>query len=82
MTRSWIMAGIIVLMTCGPAWGQQPSPYDDRPRITVNGDAVVNVRPDKIVINLGVETSDLNILAAKEKNNQILIIDHRFCCVT
>lgn len=72
MTRSWIMAGVAVLMVCGPASGQQPSLYDDRPKITVNGEAVVNVRPDKIVIGLGIETSDINILAAKEKNSQIL----------
>jgi uncharacterized protein YggE len=45
---------------------------DDRPKITVRGDAVVNVKPDKIVIRFGIETSDIDIVAAKQKNNEIL----------
>ena len=40
-----------MLLTCGAAWGQQTNLYDDRPKIMVNGEAVVNVKPDKIVIN-------------------------------
>ena len=40
--------------------------------ITVGGEAVVNVKPDKIVIRLGIETWDDNIANAKEKNNEIL----------
>jgi len=72
MKRFWIMAGVAVLMMCGGAWGQQTYLYDDRPKITVNGEAVVNVKPDKIVINLGIETWDVDIIAAKEKNKEIL----------
>jgi len=72
MNRSWIMAGVAVLMICGTAWGQQTYLYDDRPKITVNGEAVVNVKPDKIVINLGIETWDVNIVVAKQRNNEIL----------
>ena len=72
MNKSWIMAGVAVLMMCGVARGQQTYVYDDRPKITVNGEAVVNVTPDKIVISLGIETWDVNIIVAKEKNNEIL----------
>lgn len=46
--------------------------YDDRPIITVNGEAVVNVQPDKIVVTLGIETWDKEVTAAKKKNNDIL----------
>jgi len=42
------------------------------PYIDVSGEAVVNVKPDKVVITLGIETSDKNIQAAKKKNNDIL----------
>jgi uncharacterized protein (DUF4415 family) len=30
--------------------------YDDRPKITVAGEAVVNVKLDKLVVTLGIET--------------------------
>ena len=63
--------GAAVLVLCGAAWGQQ-APFDDRPKITVNGEAVVNVVPDKIVINLGIESWDPDITAAKQKNNDLL----------
>jgi len=62
--------GAAMLVLCGAAWGQ--APFDDRPKITVNGEAVVNVVPDKIVINLGIESWDPDITAAKQKNSSIL----------
>ncbi|MGA2058931.1 MAG: SIMPL domain-containing protein [Thermoguttaceae bacterium] len=40
--------------------------------ITVTGDAVVYAMPDKIVITLGIETWDRDIIAAKQKNSDIL----------
>ena len=49
-----------------------PQQFDERPMITVNGDAVVTVQPDQIVINFGIETWDKDIMAAKQKNNEIM----------
>ena len=46
--------------------------FDDRPKITVNGEAVVMVQPDQIVINFGIETWDKDIMVAKQKNNEIM----------
>jgi uncharacterized protein len=46
--------------------------FADAQNITVNGDAVVYVKPDKIVITLGIETWDRDISTAKQKNNDIL----------
>ncbi len=69
MNRSWIIVGVVVLITCGAAYGQPTYLYDERPKITVSGEAVVNVRPDKIVINLGIETWDINITVAKGRND-------------
>jgi uncharacterized protein YggE len=48
------------------------TPNDDRAKISVNGEAIVYVKPDRILINFGVETSDLEIAAAKSKNNNIV----------
>lgn len=65
------MAAVMTIMSICPAWAQQTQMYDDRPRITVNGEAVVNVKPDKIVVTLGIETWDADIMIAKQKNNDI-----------
>jgi len=51
---------------------QQTQLFDDRPKITVNGEAVVKVQPDQIIITFGIETWDKNIMAAKQENNEIL----------
>jgi len=64
-------AGVIVLFASGSVSAQQTHLYDDRPKITVNGEAVVNVVPDKILISLGIETWEMNIELAKQKNNDI-----------
>jgi len=72
MKRLWALASVAILLMCELAWGQQTAPYDNRPKITVNGEAVVNVKPDKIVITLGGETWDADIVAAKQKNDEIL----------
>jgi uncharacterized protein YggE len=62
-------AGVIVLLAAGSVSAQQTPLYDDRPKITVNGEAVVNVVPDKILISFGIETSDMDIEFAKRKSS-------------
>lgn len=69
MKTSYLLAAIPLLLVI-PATAQVPAP--DTPRITVTGEATVNVEPDKILINLGIETWDMEILPAKQKNNDIL----------
>ena len=61
-----------MILTVCPVWAQQPQMCDNRPKVTVNGEAVVNVKPDKIAVSLGIETWDADIMAAKQKNNDIL----------
>ena len=51
---------------------QQGQLFDERPKITVNGEAVVKVQPDEIIITFGIETWDKNIVIAKEENNKIM----------
>ena len=41
-------------------------------KITVNGEAVIKVTPDKVTILLGIETWDKDIQMAKQQNNDIL----------
>ena len=51
---------------------QQAQLYDDRPKISFNGEAVVYVKPDKIVVTFGIQTLDKDIQQAKKLNNDIL----------
>jgi uncharacterized protein len=69
-----IMAMAFLLSALGgaPVSAQQASTYDDRPKITVTGEAVVYVKPDRIVATFGIETSDQDVSAAKLKNNDIM----------
>jgi len=53
-------------------FAQSSSTVDDNPKIAVTGEAVVNVKPDKILVNFGIETSDADIIAAKKKNSEVL----------
>lgn len=46
--------------------------FDDRPKITVTGEALVKVQPDQIIITFGIETWDKEIIIAKQKNNDIM----------
>ena len=66
-----LMAGVLAVVHIPSALAQQ-HPVDDRPKITVSGESVVYVQPDKILINLGVETWDAGMEVAKQKNDAIV----------
>jgi uncharacterized protein YggE len=63
---------VFAVMALSGISAQAQQSLDNRPKITVTGEAVVNVKPDKVVISLGIETSDMDISAAKLKNNEIM----------
>jgi len=71
MKTTVITIFLIVMAMCS-IQAQQNQSFDDRPKITVNGEAVVKVQPDQIIITFGIETWDKNIMAAKQENNEIL----------
>jgi len=50
----------------------QAQQFENRSQISVNGDAVVKVQPDQIIITFGIETWDKDIMLAKQKNNDIM----------
>lgn len=70
--KTMVVSAVLATVLANWGWSQQAQMYDDRPKITVTGEAVVNVKPDKIVITLGIETWDTEITVAKQKNNDIL----------
>ena len=50
----------------------QAQQFENHSQISVNGDAVVKVQPDQIIITFGIETWDKDIRLAKQKNNDIM----------
>lgn len=72
MIKKSMLVSIPLLALSSIVEGQPVSFPPDQPKITVNGDAVVNVKPDKVAIQFGIETQDSNIVNAKQKSNDIL----------
>lgn len=62
--KSLILTTLLILVMVICVYPQQ---FDERPMITVNGEAVVTVQPDQIVINFGIETWDKDILIANSR---------------
>ncbi len=62
------LLSLLLMLASLPSLAQQAQP----PRITVTGEATVYVQPDKILINLGVETWDKDVVVAKTKNNETM----------
>lgn len=69
--KNTILASLLACLLATVCCAQQNATFDDRPKISVNGEAIVKVRPDRIVINFGIETSDKAIDIARQKNADI-----------
>jgi uncharacterized protein len=73
--QRFLMTGLplcLLLTTANPASAAQNGGLiaQSAGTISVTGDAQVNVVPDEVIITLGVETSDKDLLAAKADNDQ------------
>ena len=66
-----VITTFLIVIALSSIWAQQTQ-FDDVPKITVNGEAVVKVQPDKIIITFGIETWDKDIILAKQENNDIM----------
>jgi uncharacterized protein len=67
--RTLLPLALVIAVT---ARAQQASPCDQPAKITVTGEATVNVVPDKIIASFGIETWDTDLTAAKKMNDDIL----------
>ena len=65
-----LLTAMFVIFTASTLAAQQP-PSADQPKITVTGEALVYAKPDKVILNFGIETRDKLLLAAKQKNADI-----------
>ena len=70
--KTKVITTLLIVMAMCSIRAQQTQLFDDRPKITVNGEAVVKVQPDQIIISFGIETWDKNIMVAKQENNKIM----------
>jgi hypothetical protein len=70
--KTVMMGTVLWLALAGVAMSQQPPGSGERAKITVNGEATVNVKPDKIVLVLGIDTSDADVVVAKQKNGELM----------
>ncbi len=70
--KTKVITTLLIVMAMCSIRAQQTQLFDDRPKITVNGEAVVKVQPDQIIISFGIETWDKNIMVAKQENNEIM----------
>ena len=70
--KTTAIALLFVVASSLSARAEQGRSFDDRPKISVSGEAAVEVKPDKIVIIFGIQTIDKDINIAKNQNNDIL----------
>jgi uncharacterized protein YggE len=72
MSGSRILVLAIALLSAPVLSAQTSSAaFDDRPKITVSGEAMVNVVPDRIIVSFGIETADFDVAVAKQKSNAL-----------
>jgi uncharacterized protein YggE len=64
-----VLAVLASLLLAGWTTIQSTTPTQPR-QITVSGDAEVRVVPDEVILTLGVETDDMDLLVAKAENDQ------------
>lgn len=63
---------LLAMMLSVSAFAQRSGSDLEIPHISVTGEALVNVVPDKIIITFGIETHDMEMDNAKEENGDIL----------
>jgi uncharacterized protein YggE len=61
--RAVFLTALLLMLATGSVQAQQ---------ISVNGEAMVRVEPDEILVTFGIETLDNDILVSKQVNNEIL----------
>jgi uncharacterized protein len=68
--KTQFAAALLVALATSSLAAQTPA-REDSPRITVTGESLVLAKPDKVVISFGIETRDVDLMKAKEKNVEI-----------
>ena len=68
--RTLFTVPLLIAITASTLAAQQ-TPNAERPKISVTGEALVYAKPDKVVLNFGIETRDTELLVAKRKNADV-----------
>lgn len=67
-----LLAVIASLVLGGWVMAERPQAATEPGLITVSGEAEMRIVPDEVIIRLGVETSDKELLSAEKQNEQIV----------
>jgi uncharacterized protein YggE len=67
--KNFLAAVLLVVFTASMLAAEQPTV--DLPNITVTGESLVYAKPDRVILNFGIETRDTQLLVAKRKNADI-----------
>jgi|OpeIllAssembly_1097287.scaffolds.fasta_scaffold66724_2 hypothetical protein len=70
--KIFIIAAVLLLSSLTLIHPQDSQINEKNRTIMVNGDAVVKVQPDQIIISFGIETWNIDIMTAKTENNSIM----------
>lgn len=65
-----LIASAVLVLISALTLAAEPANVEP-PKITVTGEALVYATPDKVVLNFGIETRDVQLVAAKRKNLEI-----------
>jgi uncharacterized protein YggE len=68
--RNLLTATFLTAFMASTLAAQQPTSVE-QPKITVSGEALVYAKPDKVILNFGIETRDTDLLLAKRKNADV-----------
>ena len=70
--KTKLISSLLFLLSFSILQAQQNQSDISQSRINVNGEAVVKVQPDQIIITFGIETWNKNIMIAKQENTEIM----------
>ena len=68
--KNLVLTTLLMVCMASTLAAQQPQSVDS-PKITVTGESLVYAKPDKVILNFGIETRDTELLPAKQKNTDI-----------
>src|SRR5688572_12389159 len=65
-----LLITLVLLLGTSPLFAQQPAGPPTQRTISTNGEAIVFVVPDEVVVNLGVETFNADLDKSKAENDE------------
>jgi uncharacterized protein len=68
--KTLLLLTFLAVAAANPLWAQPILTCNSQTGITVGGEAIISVKPDKVLVTFGIETQDTDIVVAKRKNSE------------